>query len=85
MGVQEAFMGQRSGAIMTVREAKVVMQTLLLIALVVAASYSGASVLFVAFLAGAAVQWWDDVERSQGTAEGNTWTGVNVFNGIINQ
>ncbi|KAF8542198.1 Cation/H+ exchanger [Trichophaea hybrida] len=79
-GFKKAFAGQKLGVIMQGKEAKVVMQTLLLIASVVAASYAGASVLFAAFLTGAAVRWWDDVERPQGTAEGkNTWTGVDVF------
>ncbi|KAF8243273.1 Sodium/hydrogen exchanger, partial [Wilcoxina mikolae CBS 423.85] len=80
-GFKKAFAGQKFGVRMQGKEAKVVIQTLLLIASVVAASYAGASVLFAAFLAGAAVRWWDDAERPQGTAEEgkNTWTGVDVF------
>jgi len=46
-------------------------------ALVAAASYAGASVLFAAFLAGAAVTWWDDV-RTGGRAEPRV-SGVRVF------
>jgi Kef-type K+ transport system membrane component KefB len=38
----------------------VVGHTLLLLASVTVAAYAGASVLFAAFLAGAAVRWWDE-------------------------
>jgi len=58
-------------------EAKIGMQTAFLLALVAAASYAGASVLFAAFLAGAAVAWWDDV-RTGGRAEPRV-SGVRVF------
>ncbi|KAI5840584.1 Cation/H+ exchanger, partial [Tricharina praecox] len=58
-------------------KAKVVMQTAMLLAVVTAASYAGASVLFAAFLAGAAVGWWDDV-RTRGKT-GDRVSGVHVF------
>ncbi|CAJ2504802.1 Uu.00g121960.m01.CDS01 [Anthostomella pinea] len=41
------------------KEAAFVVQTLLLIALVVAASYAGVSVLLAAYIAGVLVSWWD--------------------------
>ena len=64
-----------------------VLQTGLLVGLVVAASYAGTSVLFAAFLAGAAVGWWDSRKGnggSGGEGEGEErwrrrWTSAEVY------
>lgn len=48
------------GKIISGRSGKFTMQTGVLITLVVVASYTGASVLFAAFLAGTAIGWWDE-------------------------
>ncbi|KAI0009195.1 hypothetical protein F4779DRAFT_386840 [Xylariaceae sp. FL0662B] len=51
------------------RQMRFVVVTALLLALVAAASYAGASVLLAAYLAGFVVSWWDNQPTSPSTAE----------------
>ncbi|KAI5777351.1 Sodium/hydrogen exchanger family-domain-containing protein [Geopyxis carbonaria] len=69
------------GSFLAGKYGKFGLHTGLLLGLVVAASFAGASVLFAAFLAGAAVGWWDG-ERvlGDGEREGETWTGIAIYN-----
>ncbi|KAI0173442.1 hypothetical protein GGR52DRAFT_543101 [Hypoxylon sp. FL1284] len=58
-------------------------QTALLVALVVAASYAGASVLLAAYLAGIVVSWWQDLQENHAKTttedrEGEPSEGVNT-------
>ena len=57
-------LGRKYGTRLSGTHGKFVMQTGILIALVVVASYAGSSVLFAAFLAGGAIGWWDDGRRA---------------------
>lgn len=59
-------------------------QTAVLFGAVAAAGYAGASVLFAAFLAGAAVSWWDDSREAKEDGVGederqHRVTGVKVY------
>lgn len=82
---KKIFANTRSYSCMARPEARFVVHTIVLIALVVVASYAGASALFAAFLAGTAVSWWDtilskaleveievEVESESGTESGTT-------------
>ncbi|KAI1141712.1 hypothetical protein F5Y05DRAFT_373537 [Hypoxylon sp. FL0543] len=53
----------RRGGFLDENKAGFVAQTALLLALVVGASFAGASVLLAAYLAGIVVAWWDDLQR----------------------
>ncbi|CAK7233486.1 hypothetical protein SBRCBS47491_008625 [Sporothrix bragantina] len=51
--------GTSLGGLLQKRETALVLHTLLLVALVAGASYAGTSNLFAAYIAGAALSWWD--------------------------
>ncbi|KAI2633135.1 Sodium/hydrogen exchanger family-domain-containing protein [Hypomontagnella submonticulosa] len=78
------FLGKRGGArdgkekgslwwqpwrLLDAKQTAFVAQTALLVALVVAASYAGASVLLAAYLAGIVVSWWDSQRDADETKE----------------
>ena len=59
-GMREAKPERRINKALSRDETALVIHTLLLVALVTAASYAGTSNLFAAYLAGAIVSWWDN-------------------------
>lgn len=61
----------RARGLLTTEYAAVTLHTLVLAALIAGASYAGTSVLFAAYLAGAAISWWDTLcndLRTEGSA-----------------
>ncbi|OTA89275.1 hypothetical protein M434DRAFT_398691 [Hypoxylon sp. CO27-5] len=60
----------RCGGFLDEKQTAFILQTALLVALVAAASFAGASVLLAAYLAGIVVAWWGDSQRGESNRPG---------------